>query len=360
MRLLDRYVLREYLGPFLFGMGAFAVILIGMQVAPFVLRLLVKEQVPAGIVLRIFILRLPQALVLTFPMATIFGALMSMSNMSSSGEIIAVRAGGVSLRRLSAAVLIAGLAVSLLNFGFNELVLPQSLEAAYQLQVGFAGRAKPIEHLTFSIPSTGEPQRIIYARRFDPRHKRLEGLMIVELRNGTYWQIFNAEMAEWYGEEWVLRNVEHTTVRPEGEQVQRLREVTAEVGKTPEELMQKRKSLDDMSIAQLRHELQQRQRLGLQGYPIRQVVQYINMRKALPWIPLGFTLIGIPLGLRPVRASSALGLGLSLAIAFAYYVFFQALHLIGQQGTMPSLVAAWLPNGVLFGAGIMLFVNAQR
>jgi len=360
MRLLDRHILREFIGPFLFGMGAFLVILVGVQVAPLVLRLMVQSHMPVGIALRIFLLRMPQALVLTFPMATIFGSLMAMANMSSSGEIIAVRAGGVSLTRLALPMLIMGLLVSLLNLGFNEVILPHSLDGAYRLQVEFIRSGQPIEYLTFSIPPSGEPQRIVYARRYDPGRKVLEGLTVLEMRDGEVWQIFKAQEAEWYGVQWILRNVEHTTIQPQGSRVERLLQVTHEVGKSPVDLAARPKNIEDMNIAELRRELARRQEVGLSGYPVRQVIQYINMRWALPWIPLGFALIGIPLGLRPARATAGIGLGLSLVIAFIYYVFFQTMHLIGQQGTLPSLVAAWLPNGLLFGAGIALFVNARK
>ena len=355
MRLLDRHILKEFLGPFLFGIAAFMVILVGVQLAPTVLRLLVRDHFPPRLVAQVFLLRLPQVIAFTLPMATIFGSLMSMANMSSNGEIIAVRAGGVSLLRLSIPILVMGVLVSGLNLCCAEVVVPASMDAAYKIQSDWAANGQPVRDLHFFIPPTGQAQRVVSARSYDPRRKVLQGLMVAEMKNGRFWQIFSAEEAEWYGREWTLRNVEHTVIDPlGGQRVFHLDAITVDIGKDPVELTKRDKTLDDMALKDLKVELPRGK------YPRRQIIQYMKMHWALPWVSLGFALIGIPLGLRPVRATAGIGLGLSLVIAFAYYVLFNALHLIGQQGALPSVVAAWLPNGVLFGAGLTLFLNARR
>jgi lipopolysaccharide export system permease protein len=159
----------------------------------------------------------------------------------------------------------------------------------------------------------------------------------------------------------VLRDVEFRHVDTIG------RETTAtfsvrlhDLGKTPEQLARRPKTLDDMSLRELRVELEDRRRLGLPYRPNQvQVVQYIHMHWALPWLPFFFAFVGIPLGLRPTRATSGIGLGLSLVIALAYYVMFYSLVLVGQQGAIPTLLAAWLPNGTLLAAGIALFLRAR-
>lgn len=362
MRRLDRYVINEYLGPFVFGVGTFIVILLGAQLVPWMLRLLVRDAYPASIVLRIFALRLPAALAMTFPMATVFASLMSMSSLSSSGEVIALRAGGLSIPRLSASVLAAGLITSLASLAFNELLVPYSNHAAQKMIADYAPKARPREYFTFAIPAKGEPQRIVNARLFDPKHQRLEGLTVMEFRNGRFWQLFSAESADWRGETWELRNVEHVVAHPDGSQSKhRIASITHEIGKSPVELADLDKDPVDMSMAELRRALS-RQRLESppQSSEVLSLIMTINLRWAIPWASLGFALIGIPLGLRPTRATTGIGLGLSLAIVLAYYVLFNTMNVAGSQGALPPLLAAWLPNIVLYGAGLGLFLSIRR
>lgn len=361
MRLIDRFILKEFLGPFLFGIGTFMIILVGVQLSPWMLRLLVRDHYPADIVSLIFLYRLPGALALTFPMATVFGSLMCIASLSSNGEIIAMRAGSVSLLRLSRPVLVAGLAISVLSISFNELLVPTCNDAAYQLISKYALNARPLEHMTFSIPSKGEPQRIVYVKLFDPGRKQLTGLTIMEMKDGKYWQVFSAEKAEWLGPEWQLSNVTHAVVLPDGaERREHLALVKYDVGKSPAEMAKQDKDPIDMSLQDLLRELERRRKLGRTRVEIMAILQTIHTRMALPWASLGFALIGIPLGLRPVRATTGIGLGLSLVIVFAYYVIFNTVNLMGQQGSMNPVLSAWLPNCVLFGAGLGLFSSARR
>jgi lipopolysaccharide export system permease protein len=91
-----------------------------------------------------------------------------------------------------------------------------------------------------------------------------------------------------------------------------------------------------------------------------EILQAIHTHFSLPWAALGFVLIGIPLGLRPVRATTGIGLGLSLVIVFAYYVIFQTMNLIGEQGVLPPAFTAWFPNVMLLGVGVSLLMSARR
>jgi lipopolysaccharide export system permease protein len=362
IRRLDRYVINEYLGPFVFGVGTFVVILLGAQLVPWMLRLLVRDAYPASIVLRIFVYRLPAALGLTFPMATVFASLMCMSSLSSSGEVIALRAGGLSIPRLSAAILAAGFVTSVLALSFNELLVPYSSHAAQELIAGYAPKARPLEYFTFAIPAKGEPQRIVNARLFDPKQQRLEGLTILEMKNGRFWQLFSAESADWRGETWELRNVEHVLTRPDGSQSsQKIASITHEIGKSPLDLADLDTDPVDMSMAELHRELGNRRKVSPpESAEVLLVLMTIHLRWAIPWASLGFALIGIPLGLRPTRATTSIGLGLSLIIVFAYYVLFNTMSVAGNQGALPVVAAAWLPNVVLFGTGLGLFSTMRR
>jgi len=74
LRKLDKYILKEMIGPFVFGVGAFIIVLVSIDLLYDALRLIVREGYPAGLVARAFAYRMPQTITLTLPMATMFGA----------------------------------------------------------------------------------------------------------------------------------------------------------------------------------------------------------------------------------------------------------------------------------------------
>lgn len=365
MRLIDRFIIKEFLGPFIFGVGAFLIVLIGVQLSPWMLRLLTRDHYPAHAVGLIFLYSLPKVVLFAFPMATMFGGLMCIATLSSHGEATAMRAGGVSLPRLARPVLLCGLLISLVTLTFNEQIVPRANDAAYRLLAQYAGSARALEHMHFAIPAKGAPDRIVYVRRFDPAGKRLEGLCIFEMRDGRLWESFDAEEANWQGKEWQLRNIEHKTREAGGaERTERIALMTYDVGKGPDELSRAKKDYIDMSMGELHGERdllrQKPQRNSEDETDLRTVLQTIQMRYAIPWASLGFALIGIPLGLRPARATTGIGLGLSLVIVLVYYVILNTMDVVGRQGALPPAVTAWVPNFVLFSAGIGLFFSARR
>jgi len=313
-------------------------------------------------VLQIFLCRLPGVVAMTLPMGAMFGSLMCMSNLSSHGEVGAMRAGGISFPRMCLPVLIVGVLTSVTALSFNELVVPYGNDAAYRLLAEHAKAAQPREHFIFQIPAHGPPQRVVYAGRFDPRAKQLDDLIIYEFRAGRPWKLVTAERAEWRGEEWFGHGVKHTTIDSDGNRTElAFDSFEVKVGKDPGELERRDKRIDDMSMAELKALLAQRRRMGLPYKPaILEIEQLIHMRLAVPWAALGFALVGLPLGLRPTRATAGIGLGLSVVIIFAYYVLLHTLDIVGEQGGMPPIVTAWLPNAALFAAGIGLFLGVTR
>lgn len=83
MRILDKYILKEFLGPFLFGVAAFTAIFLGADTLLKIADYVTKYGASSTAALKIFILALPRIIVYTFPMAVLLGAL--------NGDISAIR-----------------------------------------------------------------------------------------------------------------------------------------------------------------------------------------------------------------------------------------------------------------------------
>src|SRR5919106_4659281 len=99
MRIIDRYVVREVLWPFVIGLLIFTFILI----IPFLIELaekFISKGVAATVVLQSMVTLLPQALGLTIPMSLLLGLLVAFGRLSADREFVAMQACGVSLLRL--------------------------------------------------------------------------------------------------------------------------------------------------------------------------------------------------------------------------------------------------------------------
>src|SRR5687768_7334486 len=99
MRIIDRYVIREVLWPFVIGLMIFTFLII----IPYLIRLaedLIAKGVGGTVVLQLMLMLLPHALSLTIPMALLLGLLVAFGRLSADREFVALQACGVSLMRL--------------------------------------------------------------------------------------------------------------------------------------------------------------------------------------------------------------------------------------------------------------------
>ena len=362
MRKLDRYVLREMAGPFVLGVGAFVIVLVSVDLLYDALKLIIRQGYPPDIVIRAFAYRLPQTIALTLPMATMFATLMAIGRLSGDGEVVAMRAGGLSFLRVATPILFAGLVVTGVAFAFNEAIVPHANAASRRLLAEMATQvAADQDYLLFQIPEKGRPERIVYAAHFNPHNNTLKDVWIAEFHGQKFWQSFEAREAVWQGQTIKLHHVVHTQQTGQGELRQEVEQFEYEVGRAPWQVKRLHKEPEDMTLTELRAQIRRYEQLPVQQR--RELVvlrEHYQIRLATPWCALGFALIGVALGQRPQRTSTGVWLGISLVIILAYYIIFNILRVIGEQGTVPVIVAAWMPNFILFAIGGGLLLDASR
>ena len=109
IRILDRYMLREILPPFMLALLVFTFMLM-MGPIDRVAQQLLSKGVSVSIILRMLVLLVPQALAITIPMAFLLGLLVAFGRLSGDSEWVAMQACGVTLLRMLRPVLALALA----------------------------------------------------------------------------------------------------------------------------------------------------------------------------------------------------------------------------------------------------------
>ena len=118
MRILDRYILKELLGPFFFGICVFASILVGTGPLFRIAQYISQYGASLWTCVKLLTFSLPGIIALTFPMAMLLASLMSFGRLSSSSEIVAMKCGGLSFYRLAAPVFLVAFGVSMASIRF--------------------------------------------------------------------------------------------------------------------------------------------------------------------------------------------------------------------------------------------------
>jgi LPS export ABC transporter permease LptG len=125
MRQLDRYVLRNFLEPFLICFGGFIAILLIFDLydnGPDFIEYHVKPK----IVLAFYLTQLPAMCLLAVPVGLLLALLFALSKMSRHNEIISMLTAGVSLGRVITPLVVAGLLLTGFCFWLNIAAAPHA------------------------------------------------------------------------------------------------------------------------------------------------------------------------------------------------------------------------------------------
>ncbi len=141
MKILSRYLLKEHFGPFIFGFST----VIFVFLLQFLMRYLdrfVGKGLELWVIFELIILQIAWMVVLAAPMAVLISTLMTFGNLTNSSEMTAIRASGISLKRIMFPIVMAGLVVTILVERFNNVILPEANHQAKILLMDIS-RKKP-------------------------------------------------------------------------------------------------------------------------------------------------------------------------------------------------------------------------
>lgn len=362
MRILDKYIIKELLGPFIFGICAFSSIFIGTSTLFKIAQYVTKYGTPLATVIKLFIYSLPGIVVLTFPMSMLLASLMAFGRLSGSSEITAMKSGGLSFYRLAAPVFLVAFFVSVFAVGFNEYVVPRANAAynyivKYEIEKNTAPKSQ--EHIVIKDVSGNLLERLTYARKYDEATGAMYAVTMQEFDQGNLVRVENAEKAVWKTDRWIMYNgiIHDLSVEGKLERTMRFEQQVMPVNKSPKAISNEQKKPEEMSIKELRQQIRVLQK---EYVSTNKLEVELYQRFTIPMASFVFALIGTPLGLQPHRSSSSIGLGISIIIIFIYYTVMTITSALGQGGAIPAMLASWLPNILGIIGGFILVRKASQ
>lgn len=361
MRILDKYILKEFLAPFLFGVAAFTAIFLGADTLLKIASYVTKYGASSESALKIFILALPRIVVYTFPMAVLLGVLMCFSRLSGSSELIVMRSSGQSFLRLATPVFLLSLAISICAVAFNEYVVPwTNSEYQYVLNVEIRRNLNPgvTDHVVIRDVQGGKIVHLLYARKYDPQTKRLENITVQEFQNEEVTRVENAPTAVWKDGVWYMTNGVIYDLTGDGvDRMMHFESQAIPYAQSPEDIPKENKDLDEMTIREL---LLTKKAYAAAHADTTGITMEIYRRFSLPMASFVFAIVGAPLGVQKQRSSSSVGFGISVVIIFLYYAIMTFLEALGKGHLMPAFLAVWLPNMIAFVTGCYLIWRVDR
>jgi len=398
LKTLPQYLFGQVLAALLLTVAVFTAVLLVGNALREILTLLVSTHVSAGIIFRALVYLVPFVWVFALPMGMLTATLLVFGRFSADQELTAARASGVSLLSLVTPVLVLGLLCSAVSAGFNLELGPRS-------RVAFKGLTEDLRAVAMNAQIPEDqfirdfPDYILYVEK--NRGGELANVTIYHLENQTNVDVtihaasgrFVADRAknqlalELYDVHSVaagMHNISSTPFMP----LNLSRDaVTNRVTKpkisdmTFGQLRQEIRELNTMSFAAAAPATVNLERLHLAAntnatpaetaallrtaeqlrrQEISRAKVELHREVAFSFACFGFTLVGIPLGIRVHRRETNIGIALALLLVVVYYAFIMlGESLAGRPECYPHLIL-WVPNFLFQGVGAVLLWRANQ
>jgi lipopolysaccharide export system permease protein len=362
---LRRYFLREVAVPFLLGIGVFTFILLIARMLKLV-ELVVNRSVPILEIAKLFAYILPTFLEVTVPMALLLAVLLSFGRLSADSEIIALKTSGISLYQMVVPVGAFTVLVTILAL----------LLAIYARPWGNSNLKASLYEIAKTRASAGLRERVfnddfaglvIYVEHVEPPGDRLEGILIADGRDPNQRNTVLAKNGFLVSNEEAhsvtLRLLDgsiHTFLPGEKSYHKTdftTYDVSLNLAIALARFSQREKDAQEMNLTELRKAIAER---SAAGRSVNSELIELHRKFSLPFACLVFGLVGVPLGVQPVRAVRSRSFSVSLALIFLYYLLLTAGEATAEKGVLPAVVALWIPNVVFAVLGIGLFVSAAQ
>jgi lipopolysaccharide export system permease protein len=361
MKILSRYVLREFLVPLFYCLAGFISIYVLFELFGSFSRI-ADAKPPAATIVRYFLSYLAPFFHYLAPAALMLATLYTMWNFCRHSEIIAMRASGISFLTIVKPLLSAAFAVSLFVLWVNEVYVP-----------GNAQWAKQLRNARFEAAKVARADNIVFrnarANRTWTMDEMLDGSgehlgnvrVTVDRPGGTRLMNITAERADYLDGEWWFSKtrVQHYDINgretasptPELDALE-LRNFPQLRERPSDFIMQNR----DWAYNSVRERLRYLRHHPNLSEKLKNKYRYdIWAQIMAPWACMVITLFAVPAGIASGRQSVFKGIVGALGMFFAFYGIVIAGMVFADLGWLPPVLAAVLPYVIFTMAGVWLF-----
>ena len=354
MSLLTRYIVKSYLRNFLLSLCAFVGIYLLVDSFEKIDNF-VEKSLPASIFIRYFINSLPLFISQVAPLATLMAAFGTVGGLSRTGELTAMRAGGLSLFQITRPLIVTTFVITGLLFVSQEAILPTSTSNMNQIMSQqVKGKSHPQRIRNRIWVRTGNS--IVHIDRAVPRKELLQGITIFNLdENFQIYQRVDAGSARYQNEGWTFNNIIRREFEPEsGAMIDSQHHKTEQVefNKKPEDFEQIDPGEWELNFSDLR---KMAKKMQAEGYDATRLLVNMHAHLSTPFACVVMVLLGIPFALNRGRNSSlSFGIVISVLVGVVYFILHSVAMAFGYSGILPPFLATWSANILIGLSGLWL------
>jgi LPS export ABC transporter permease LptF/LPS export ABC transporter permease LptG len=362
---VNRYLSRQFLTLFCYGMALAAVVVIVGDLMT-TLERYIRLKPGIGLILMHFVYRTPPFVYQGLHLVMLMSTILLFAGLSRSNELTALKAGGVSLYRVSLPVFGLALLISMTSLGFQEYVMPWMNRRATEIdEAKIKRRTMPELRKRTEIWYRGREDgaaesRIYHIGLLDPGSQQMNNVTVLSLGpDFAMRRRWDARDMRWVSADdaWRLGTGVRREFRSgQPDRAETFKEQTVKLPERYQDFAQVPRAPDVMSYRELREYID---RLQDAGHKVAKYIVDLQSKVSFPLAHPIMVLVGIPFALQSPRGGRVIGIALCLALGLAYFIVHSAAVALARTEILPPLVAAWSANALFATLGLFLYLRAR-
>jgi len=362
MRLLDRYVIRNFLQVYFYCIAGFISIWLIFDVSDNISSF-IDNHIGLALVARYYGTQIPQVFIILLPVSLLLSLLFALGRMSRANEIVSMLTAGVSLPRVLLPLIGMGLLTVAVSMALNYSLAPHA-ELARKTFISEA-QSRPGRTIQGQIFRNRTDLRTWFVQNFLQRSNTFNNVQVLQQdANDNIVTNYVAARAVYRPETktWELENARVVHYDQSGNIVDEQFFPSLKIehwSETPFRLGSANERAEFLSLPELHEYLHFNADFPATLLaPFRTHLQY---RLALPWTCFVVVCIAAPLGIgysrRGVLSSVAAAVFLVFSMNFLVHLFLA----LGEGYRVPAWIAAWTPNILFMAIGLyLLYLRASN
>ncbi|MFB3896368.1 MAG: LptF/LptG family permease [bacterium] len=347
MSILDRYIIRSFIG---FLLLALSVCLFIVLIIPFVEELdtIIANKIAFSVMVQYLLYSIPTVFVQVIPMVTLLAILLSLIGLNRHQELLAMQANGISLYRLMSFLFIVICGIAMFVWIIEENISPTTMQKAKWIKTYRINKSPMVPYLQEDqMWIRGEPHLLFSLGIVNRSGTVLNQVTLMELSPDETKIIRRLEATElrWIQNPspatWVAVNGIERTFNSSGDMISEkaFSNLPVSFPMQPAELQQFSRDPSEFNTQELKQyvDLVKSSGLNIKDYLVDYYLKYTDFLS-----PLILALVGIAYGtvLAPRTATKRFAVAIILAIA--YYILLLLMRNLGRTGAIPAVVSAFM------------------
>lgn len=361
MKILDRFVLKNFFHLFLLVIATFIFIFIIVDVIEKI-DIFIRNHLTITQAAIYYLYQLPFFINIALPMSLLIATVFTMSFLKKNNELAAIKSSGISMYRVSTPLLVVGILFTLFSFVIEDYLVIPANRKRIEIERDQLKRQKYRKKTTLENLSFQDSQNCnVFIRWYSVKMNYGKDISIQYFNDNLLVKRIDAKTVKWDEKEntWKIKNYILRELDPEGGQffIRTGLDSTVSLRLKPEDMTFLTLNPEGMRIKELKVFIKRIVSTG--NDPARWLVN-LHYKFAFPFTCFIVILIGIPISVLRPGKDIAFGAGFSLLLIFIYYGLIKFGQSLGYHQILPPAISVWMANFLYLIAGGYLFYKIRQ